>query len=120
MFREDIIDECRQLKKQQRALESEIVRLKYENQRYFVLSINMTILSRVLTVHLFGTVACRLEVETMKQRRQIEKLLNSSHFGPAGNGVPKSTGGPTALEIRRDIEKTAVVRQLKLQVGLDQ
>jgi hypothetical protein len=85
-------------------------------------------LSRLILLSLFF----RLEVETLKQRRQIEKLLASPGFAAAaavgvaasaapggGVGVGASKGGgagPTALEIRRDIEKTAVVRQLKLQV----
>jgi hypothetical protein len=69
----------------------------------------------------------RLEVETLKQRRQIEKLLASPGLvsaaaavgGGGGGGVGMGGGaGPTALEIRRDIEKTAVVRQLKLQVNM--
>ena len=48
----------------------------------------------------------RLEPGNLKQQRRIEKLL----------GLQISKSGQTTSEIRRDIDKTAIVRQLKGQI----
>lgn len=79
--REDLLNTCLELKKNQRVTEADIARLKYENQR--------------------------LETENLKAQRRIEKLIS-----------PQITkNGQTTSEIRRDIEKTAIVRQLKGQTN---
>lgn len=78
--REDLLNTCLELKKNQRITDAEIAKLKYENQR--------------------------LETENLKAQRRIEKLISPQI----------SKNGQTTTEIRRDIEKTAIVRQLKNQI----
>lgn len=78
--REDLLNTCLELKKNQKITEAEIAKLKYENQR--------------------------LETENLKSQRRIEKLI-SPHT---------AKNGQTTTEIRREIEKSAIVRQLKGQI----
>lgn len=51
----------------------------------------------------------RVESENIKQQRRIEKILG------AGSGT--GTGGQSASDIRKEIEKSVLVRQLKAQVS---
>lgn len=78
--REDLLNTCLELKKHQQQTDTEIARLRYENQR--------------------------LEGESIKQQRRIEKLI-SPQISKNGQGT---------LEIRKEIEKTVIVRQLKAQI----
>ena len=56
---------------------------------------------------LFKSVIYRMEQEVMKQQRRIDKLL-SPMVGKSGIAI---------MEMRKEVEKSVLVRQLKHQVS---
>ena len=104
--REELLGQLIAVKKKQAASDTVVHQLKAENQRFDTLYDSCHCICVSTSFLMCCDVFCRLESEVSKQQHRIDKILSPQY----------SKSSHLVLEIRKEIEKSVLVRQLKAQM----